>query len=300
MASHPPTPVATPSPGDPPSISNEINIATRKAHTELNRLIIQRLPLALPPHSHDPALLGQGLAAFAKIFFVFEAVWASLEDGKSAPDGGSIGAKRREVLHARLKTLRPVGMVRSQRLAADLKYMEKITGKDWSRHSSSELPIGHGLVAKPHLLLAYAWVMYMAIFSGGRWIRAQLKDAGPEFWKLSTDKVVIDAKSLPNVLETPGLCFLCFDGEEDGEDIKREFKRRLVETEACLTFQERQEVVEEATHLFEHCIALVQQLDAVVLRQRALRIASVAALLGILLAGLGWLYWFDQYGYLER
>ncbi|KAK3680128.1 hypothetical protein LTR78_000505 [Recurvomyces mirabilis] len=297
MASHPPSPAPTPQPSERASISAEINIATRKQHTELNRLIIERLPLALPPHSSNPALLGQGLAAFAKIFFVFEAVWASLDDGKTAQDGGKAGDTRKTELLSRLKCLRPEVMERSQRLATDLRHIERITGQDWSHHTSAELPVGQGLIAKPHLLLAYAWVMYMAIFSGGRWIRQQLQSAGPVFWAAPVGITVDDSKKSAGVM--PGFSFLCFEGEQDGEDIKRDFKPRLAETEALLNYEERQEVIHEARRLFEHCVALVHQLDDLVLKQRLVRVAGVAALLGLLLVALVWLYWYDQYGYLS-
>ncbi|KAK4554394.1 hypothetical protein LTR86_008602 [Recurvomyces mirabilis] len=297
MASHPPSPAPTPQPSERPSISAEINLATRKQHTELNRLIIARLPLALPPHSSDPALLGQGLAAFAKIFFVFEAVWASLDDGKAAQDGIKPSDTRQSELLSRLKSLRPGGMERSQRLAMDLKHIERITGRDWSHHTSAELPIGQGLLAKPHLLLAYAWVMYMAIFSGGRWVRQQLQSAGPVFWGAPVGVIVDDSKKSVGVMA--GFSFLCFEGEQDGEDIKQEFKARLAETEALLNYEERQEVIHEAARLFEHCVELVNQLDALVLRQRLIRVVGIAALLGILLFALIWLYWYDQYGYLS-
>ena len=36
--------------------------------------------------------------------------------------------------------------------------------------------------ARPHVLLAYAWVFYMALFSGGRVLRGLLEGAGEEFW----------------------------------------------------------------------------------------------------------------------
>jgi hypothetical protein len=52
----------------------------RKLHTELNRLVIARLALALPPHADSPAQYRYGLGAFARVYYAFEAVWlAQLE-----------------------------------------------------------------------------------------------------------------------------------------------------------------------------------------------------------------------------
>ncbi len=42
--------------------------------------------------------------------------------------------------------------------------------------------IRYSVARRPHVLIAYAWVFYMALFSGGRWIRAQLHGAGERFW----------------------------------------------------------------------------------------------------------------------
>ncbi|SMQ47862.1 unnamed protein product [Zymoseptoria tritici ST99CH_3D7] len=54
------------------NLSDEINRATRSQHIELNRLLINRLSLALPPHSSTPLLYGKGLVPFARIFLFFE------------------------------------------------------------------------------------------------------------------------------------------------------------------------------------------------------------------------------------
>lgn len=148
--------------------------------------------------------------------------------------------------------------MRSQRLRRDLHFLQ-------SMHGGSEMPRwGQGIEdfiaqmretvkQKPHVLVAYAWVMYMAIFSGGRWIRAQLQSAGDQFWHC-------DKASL--LSGTPGMHLFCFDGERDGEDIKADFKVRLEEAEGIFTPAQRQEVVQEATNIFRFCITLVADLDS--------------------------------------
>lgn len=56
------------------SISDAINSATQEQHAQLNRLILDRLPLALPPKALEPSLYAGGIAAFAQIYFAFEQV----------------------------------------------------------------------------------------------------------------------------------------------------------------------------------------------------------------------------------
>lgn len=98
----------------------------------------------------------------------------------------------------------------------------------------------------------------MAIFSGGRWIRQQLREAGPAFWDPRTRRAYQGEDA---VLERPGFSFLCFDGSDDGEDIKTEFKKRLSDAEDILTIVDRMDIVNEAQTIFTNCIAIVEDLD---------------------------------------
>ncbi|TKA29158.1 hypothetical protein B0A50_03668 [Salinomyces thailandicus] len=299
-----PAPSPPPEPATRPSISAEINKATRKHHTELNRLIIDRLPLALPPHTPIPDLLGQGLATFAHIFFAFEDIWQDIEDGthrlsKYDPDQ----AHAYDVVSS-LAFLRPMGLVRSERLRKDLEAISTRVGRDVllkdavGRHVEGR--VREQVDRHPWLLVAYAWVMYMAIFSGGRWIRQQFANAGPEFWTGQEAAVVAGILDEKKKLQLPGFSFLSFDSAEDGEDMKAEFKSRLADTEALLTDTERQEVVDAAQGLFEECIALVGELDLAVAKRKTASIALPAVVLTLLLLLMVWLYWFDNYVYAGR
>ncbi|KAK3614450.1 hypothetical protein LTR56_027245 [Elasticomyces elasticus] len=253
--STPPTPGALPDPTAQPSISTDINVATRKQHTELNRLIVERLPLALSSAPRtwrgdkSPALLALGIAAFAQIYFEFEATWAAVERSEEKTADGTTAEW--------LTHLRPQDLERTQRLRSDVRRLTRTTGV-CAEAVLSELVPDARLLESPHMLIAYAWVMYMAIFSGGRWIRQQLAEAGPDF----------------------ELAFLSFDGDEDGEDVKRDFKARLLRAEDLMTKQERQDVIEEAQRLFDRCIAVVYELDRQVRWQYTRRVATraVAAL----------------------
>jgi heme oxygenase len=117
---------------------------------------------------------------------------------------------------------------------------------------------------RPYVLLAYSWIMYMALFNGGRWIRDQLVNAGPEFWfrKPNVEKAA-------SLIGPSFLSFWSFDGDDDGEDIKRAFRAEFVEaSRKHLTEAEREDVIHEAKTLFQHCINIVSEVDVVVALER--------------------------------
>ena len=137
--------------------------------------------------------------------------------------------------------------------------------------------------SQPHILVAYAWVFYMATFAGGRWIRQQLANGGAEFWtqQIRSEDNTADEKA---PLELPGFSFLSFDGDQDGEDIKLLFKARLAEAETLLTEEQKQEIVDVAQQLFERSNKLVGELDRMVVRDRVLSWVPSALLVLLLLA----------------
>jgi len=273
----------------------------RALHTNLNRLITSRLPLALPPYANDPALYATGLVHFAHIFLTFESLWADLLrdhgvqpaniDAAAAMDPetatpfspllsyllvnpydspslftSTLGAPTppSPQLAAFLQSLRPKGLIRSGRLKRDLEYLlgahptdlEVLLAKypgdkvaDFCTH------IRKSVNEKPWTLVAYAWCFYMAIFSGGRWIRGGLLNAPPGFWPA-------DHHGQEPGLQDRGLSFWHFPGPLDGEDIKAEFKARLAAAEDLFTPDERVDIIEEAKHIFRLCATLVDELDA--------------------------------------
>ncbi|RMZ01617.1 hypothetical protein D0860_07544 [Hortaea werneckii] len=308
MASDQQLPLPTPTPSPPlkaesrPSISAEINKETRKHHTELNRLIIDRLPLGLPPQAETPHVLGQGIATFARIFFGFESVWQEIEDGTHRLSKYDPKKAHEYDVVSSLAFLRPVGLARTERLRKDLATINQRTGSYVTTKSAGkgiESRIREQVTERPWLLIAYAWVMYMAIFSGGRWIRQQLAQAGPGFWTGIQQDSSEEKLSKTNKLEIPGFTFLSFDSEQDGEEMKAEFKSRLAETEVLLTDDERQEIIAAAQGLFYDCIGLVHELDTVVVKKKIASIVLPAAVLTLLLALMTFLYWADKHGMLR-
>lgn len=153
-------------------IAADINAATRRQHEVLNRLIMARLPLALPPLAAQPDALGVGLAAFVQVFFAFEDVW---QEDTTQPETDGQSDARAAQLRSLLAELRPDGLARTLRLVSDLETIAEGCTRDVRLRSiAPQLAMVHtiqrSIRAQPHLLVAYAWVMYMAIFSGCRWI----------------------------------------------------------------------------------------------------------------------------------
>ncbi|KAL0253141.1 hypothetical protein SLS55_010593 [Diplodia seriata] len=278
----------------------------RTLHTKLNRLITARLPLALPPHANSPRLYAFGLLHFAHVYLTFESAWhdltqppthnnpalsSLLEDPwisvstpSSTPDSppqGTPTADHTADTLAFLATLLPPGLPRSRRLRRDLSALLGLRPVELDVRLATGGYPGGGAVAAyaahirqatsaaPHVLVAYAWVMYMAVFAGGRWIRGQLRCAGREFW-VGGDAAGegeghgngARARGIDfDTLADRGLAFFSFDGDADGEDVKAAFKARLAEAEALFDEGQRADVVEEARRIFEWSIALVEELD---------------------------------------
>ena len=165
-----------------------------------------------------------------------------------------------------LATLRPRGLPRSGRLKKDLEYLLGLHSTDLevvlAKYPGDNVAafcthIRKSVNEKPWTLVAYAWCFYMAVFSGGRWIRAGLLRAGDEFWPAEGEEDHVE-------LQERGLSFWHFPGAHDGEDIKAEFKARLEAAEGLLTPDERVDVIEEAKNIFRLCADVVYELDNMV------------------------------------
>ncbi|KUJ22214.1 heme oxygenase-like protein [Mollisia scopiformis] len=327
-----PTPLLSKVEG-PHSLSERVNIATRSLHTQLNRLILLRLPLALPPRTTNPSKYVSGLLFIAPIYITFESIWQSVldspceeEEAKQSLNGISdarsptseqgtnpatsspyiLPRKTCSRLYCLLSDLQLPGLPRAETLRTDIrvltgtpryKVQEQLSAV--SQHGRLAEFLSHtknSVDANPHVLLAYAWVLYMALFSGGRHLRAELKKAGGiglDFWNRELSPVrpysitqersrrheskstTCDSERIPRLPRSrsrsesaastmvPGMQFFNFPGSEDGEDIKREFKARYAEAESHLTEAEKEDIVSEAQYIFKFMLDLIADLDLI-------------------------------------
>jgi len=230
------------------SLPLEIKAATKSQHILLNRFITARLPLCLPPHTRTTESYTTGLSVFETIYTAFEKEWQNIlgEDDGRGEVNRTVGIL--ELLHI-------PRLLRSDWLRNDLMLLED---NDPARPKLSENilqcyrnAVAHPIREKPTRILAYTWVMYMALFNGGRWIRDQLAAAGPEFWHTGREgQVDID-------------CLACwkFDSDSDGDDIKADFRNRFDLAASQLTEAERADVVRTAVEVFQMCHGMVDLLD---------------------------------------
>ncbi|KAL4722773.1 hypothetical protein ACLX1H_010011 [Fusarium chlamydosporum] len=300
-------------------LAESIAIATRSVHAKLNKLIIARLPLALPPVAVDSSSYITGLLHITPIYITFETLWRDIIESGSPVDCGNnvdnccpksmstrstntsfSASDARELsscttMPALLQQLYLPGLMRSDRLKADI---ANLTG--WSSSTVEEQirlveqndrlgdflqHIKISIQNRPHVLLAYSYILFMALFAGGRFIRATLESAGDEFWDRLPSPVLpsfvpcekstrrtkrasgLSNEQIPqddfrhHATHTMPLRFFHFQTPEDGEDLKREFKRRLASIERELSVREKEDIVQESLCIFNNMTLLVQQLD---------------------------------------
>lgn len=276
-------------------IGDAINIATRPVHTKLNKLILLRLPLAIPPRAPDSSSYVSGILYIAPLYICFESLWhaalhanpsstSTPEDDRTGeleqctfllPSTGKLPRPSPRI-HQILSKMFIPGLLRSNRLRADLHSLtnqssEEVQAAIEEAASSGRLGemvshIRRSVEKHPHVLLSYAWVLYMALFSGGRFIRATLENAGRanhDFWghpSITTSEQLDDQKATAS--HGP-LQFFHFPTPQDGEDLKIEFKSRLAEQDKLLTTLEKEDIVKEANCIFENLILVIAQLDDV-------------------------------------
>lgn len=277
-----------------------ITAATRAGHTKLNKMIVARMPLALPPATSDPTRYTSGLIHIMAIYKTFENEWDAILASPPTLATDKLGADReaqtldapRQVhiskrIHKILSDLHLPDLRRSARLEADIR---QLTG--WSaeavhdnvQRASASMPLAdfvkhirRSIDLRPHVLMAYTYILYMALFAGGRFIRDTLRAGGEEFWSTgvtaslhgnasvdrssNTQEEITDEQDASEDTAFP-LRFFQFSTDSDGEDLKMLYKQQFVDSGFQLSGPERDDIVREAVCIFEHMILLVQQLDS--------------------------------------
>lgn len=208
------------------------------------------------------------MAHILLIYEGFEGAFRALVLEAEGKDEGEEGKRERKVVVIEgLKKLWIPELERAGRLRGDLDRLNGSEGLGYDTGKAEAAPklkaltrhISEVTGKKPHLLLAYTWLLYMALFSGGRYIRARLREAGAEFWRGAEDE---KGGNIDEVLS-----FWIFEGGGDEENVKKDFKRRFAELEGCLTVQEREDVVQEATYIMDTMLAVVEEIAEIVERE---------------------------------
>lgn len=302
------------------SLAHQINVAITSSHTRINRLILERMPRAVPPHADNPSAYITGLIHIGAVYVAFESMWQNIlgihpgggdvfplaiesttDDHVAAPQ---ITERTRHIL----QTAYWPTLLRTARIKADIQSM---TG--WPEHVIDEqirlagtsgrlgkftLHIRDSVTAKPHLLLSYAYSLYLALLSGGTYIRMELLCLKPEFWQATPSPIKpnmvecrpqhVDSAADPRSHGISGhdspqlhgaasnesrdakkipLEFLDFDPplgdnpRQQAKELKAAFKRRFAEAEQLLAEPERNDIVKETAAIFHSLEEVVGQLD---------------------------------------
>lgn len=191
------------------------------------------------------------MTAILPIYEAFESTHTSL---LSSP---SLQPRTRHLL----ATLHIPALLRSARLGADLSHLlpdERTRELEQGPQLRDFLiHISHTIETRPHLLIAYTWIFYLALFAGGRYLRKELRESGIFPATSSSD----DAEE-----ENPGLTFWHFDSSANEEELKNEFKARVQGIEGSLTEDERRDVVQEAGRVMGFLGDVVGEVEAWVAR----------------------------------
>jgi heme oxygenase len=283
------------------------------------------LPLAIPPFADTSSKYVSGLFHITPIYTTFETLWQEivetpcqsdnvreefydnyLSSGELVPiieNGASQVERINPRTHSLLSFMLLPELLRSNVLRDDIRALTGTSEYEIEERLEKVSKYGHlaqfiehmeeSIGNKPHVILAYAWVLYMALFSGGRILRGILQAAsgiGRIFWEREPSpirpldphdgprrKLRSDASSLAeekrkgrsrpgSILEETGngLGFFSFSSAEDGEDIKSEFKSRYAEIELRLTDSEKSDIVAEALHIFTFMLGIIEDLDTIV------------------------------------
>lgn len=244
-----------------PTLFLQLRAAIRVDHAVLNKAIFGRFPDCVPPKADDAYLYVAGMTVFGQIYYAIEDCWDRLLDASAESED----MVRYQEMLTRLRT--PL-LARSQKLRNDLAFIEKeilpasaapFLDEMRNRGGVFNKRISDAIMENPAVLLAYAWVMYLALFNGGRWMAEELVAAGAKFWRQDGD-----AESYSEDV----LSFWFFDdhspkdNRQHGETVKEDFCRRFDHAAELVVEAEQDLVVEESRRLFRLCVEMVDFLNA--------------------------------------
>ncbi|OAA72548.1 hem oxygenase-like, multi-helical [Cordyceps fumosorosea ARSEF 2679] len=269
------------------SLGDRINAETRGIHADTNKVILSQLPKLLPPHAADPSIYASGLLHIAPIYLTFEGLWhrfltpdlkEDIDLEPLRPASGTVPVENSPLpsrVHSSLHALLVPGLARGGRLKADI---QALTGwSDLVLETQLELVSGQPALAaiiermtasiqkQPLLIVTYTYILYMALFAGGRIICKKLKLAGDDFWQTPLAPIKPTMQlciPVPSQDELP-LSFFRFDNPNNGEDLKVEYKRILKMIESAIDSDEADAIVGEATNVFRHILSIEELLEAV-------------------------------------
>jgi hypothetical protein len=104
----------------------------------------------------------------------------------------------------------------------------------------------------------------MALFSGGRYIRAKLRGVEEGFWVQG--HIPIPAGG--SVADVIPLGFWDFPtATHNGEDLKVEFKACVQDIDSSLNLKEREDIIQEAIEIMTQLLGVVREIDSLIRKE---------------------------------
>jgi heme oxygenase len=188
--------------------------------------VVKKFELGL----NDYRLYRQGVISFYHVYEAFERTWSKL---LANPAGVP------PHIYAALQALADPRLSRTPQIAADLEYFYGAEGFDPKRAPDTPQRkavvdyIEKNLTEKPHLLLAYAHIYYMALFAGGK-ILVRMMLAKKDFFPVHKPAGSYEEAQK---FGTNMFLFPVDKGKEEG--LRNKFKDAMCEVEGALTEAEK-------------------------------------------------------------
>lgn len=233
-----------PLPTDVGALANRINSNTQKEHNKIDKSVTIKFAVAL----RDAKIYRQGLQGFYHIFKNVE-ILINRELAKEPK------TKTGEILSNFWDEEK---IARTKRLEQDLLFFYDNNRSKFENPIRSEQikfveHIYEAYEQKPHILLAYCHVMYLALFAGGKILSSSLAKATGIFPQ-------VDGKTTAEVSKL-GTNFFKFP-VEDEQALRIEYKRNYeLATRNALTEQEKLDIIEEAKEIYKRNYDFVGEIE---------------------------------------
>lgn len=225
------------------ALGNRINFNTRSEHNTINRTISLKFAIAI----RDARIYRQGIQAFYHVFRTVELLIDQELQKSPLTKTGEI-----------LKQVWRPEMARTPALERDLMFFYNGDKSKFAKPIRAEQIafVEHILQAykeRPHILLAYCHVMYLALFAGGKIMLSSLTKATGVFPQ-------VKGKSTAEVAEF-GTNLFRFEVEDD-EALRILYKKSYeLATRNVLSEQEKVDIIDEAKQIYKRNVAAVVEIE---------------------------------------
>ena len=265
-----------PLPTDIGALGNRININTRKEHDVVDKTVSLKFAVAL----RDGKIYRQGIQGFYHVFKTIEILINQELQQKPRSKTGDL-----------LASFWDEKISRTEPLTRDLLYFYDNDPKKF------EAPIREEQIdfvnhiykvhqEKPHVLLAYCHVMYLALFAGGKVLRSSLAKATGLFPQ-------VDGQTTEQV-SLYGTNLFQFDVEDD-QVLRQSYKREYeLATRNALTEQEKLDIIEEAKEIYRRNAEMIRGIERhnreKITGKLSYKVAVYGYYIGLILASIALLY----------